>query len=391
MRGPELVVVFLPLVWSFALGAQEVTAPAVNVPYQQMGDLSVATEGYFVQVEGKTYRVPTPATPDQSVRAVRQVDTVFTPTPVECGKYYLRLMPGWGYTCERIGYFPWLVAGEDEYGQWRTEIVGNLSSKVEGAVNFQVHTRGMDGKNKRVWGGNPAIQVVMSLIATGHVPGRFTTFVAVDDAECTQTTPTQCYRKPGLVTGSVMVTLWGTSEEVLDAFTTQLTFLYTKKDGTIPWQVAVPVTWWADATNTWTVPVVETPVEVKGVSLPPNNSSFAVVNLCEKPQTIRASLHAWEGTELWARNLPKELEGGEVLWQVPDCLWSGGVYANTLSSVFGDDLKPGLVYTGQRVSEEQPFRGILRLQGSEEGCKIAVLGLRATGDSITSTIAHPEE
>jgi hypothetical protein len=391
MRVSMLVVIFLALLWSFS-NAQEVTIPIVTAPYQQIGDiLNEDVPKFTVEVEGRTYKVQTPHIFVRSAGAVRQVDTVFSPTPVECGKYYLRYDPGWGYSCERIGYFPWFAAGEDEHGKWRTEVVGSLSSQVVGAVNFQISMRGMDGKSKSVWGGIPSIQTVMSLIAYGHIPGRNNTFVALGNAECGITsTGISCYQKDGVVTGSVMVILKGTSEEVLDAFTTQLTFLYTTKNGTIPWQVAVPVNWWADATNRWSVPVVETPVEVKGQTLPPNNSSFAVLNLCDKPQTVRVSAHGWSGEELWAHNLPKELEAGNILPQVPDLLWSGGVYANLVSSLFGDDIKTGVI-SDTRVNEELPFRGMLTFKGSEDGCKIAVLGLRATGDSITSTIAHPEK
>lgn len=390
MRVSMLVVIFLALLWSFSK-AQEVT-PVVTAPYQLVGDiLNEDVPEFTVEIEGKTYKVQIPSTFTRSAGAVRQVDTVYSPTPVECGKYYLRYDQGWGYSCERIGYFPWFAAGEDEHGKWRTEVVGSLSSQVEGAVNFQISMLGANGKSKSVMGGNPSIQTVVSLTATGHAPGRNTTFVIVGDAECgTTSTGVSCYQKDGVVTGSVMVILKGTSEEVLDAFTTQLTFLYTTKNGTMPWQVAVPVNWWADATNRWSVPVVETPVEVKGQTLPPNNSSFAVVNLCDKPQNIRVSAHGWSGEELWAHDLPKELEAGSILPQVPDRLWSGGVYANLVSSLFGEDIKTGVI-AQTRVTEELPFRGMLTFTGSEAGCKIAVLGLRATGDSITSTIAHPEK
>ncbi len=388
MRVSMLVVIFLAL-GSFSK-AQEVT-PVVIAPYQLNSDINEDVPEFTIEVEGRTYKVPTPHIFTRSVGAVRQAVNVFSPTPVDCGKYYLRHDPGWGYSCERIGYFPWFAAGEDQYGKWRTEIIGNLHSLVEGAVNFDMSTRGMDGKMKSVMGGNPALQTVVSGLTTGHPPGRNTTYTVVGDAECGITsTGVSCYQKDGIVTGSVMVILKGTSEEVLDAFTTQLTFLYTTKNGTMPWQVAVPITWWADATNRWSVPVVETPVEVKGQTLPPNNSSFAVLNLCDKPQTVRVSAHGWSGEELWAHNLPKELEAGNILPQVPDLLWSGGVYANLVSSLFGGDIKTGVI-AQTRVSEELPFRGMLTFEGSEAGCKIAVLGLRATGDSITSTIAHPEK
>jgi hypothetical protein len=388
MRVSMLVVIFLAL-GSFS-NAQEVTTPIVTAPYQQVGDINEDVPEFIVEIEGRTYKVQIPSTFIRFVGAVRQVDSVFSPTPVECGKYPLVYEPGLGYTCKRQGVFPWFAAGEDEHGKWRTEVVGSLSSQVVGAVNFQTSVRGMNGKSKNVWGGNPSIQTVANGMATGHFPGRNTTFVAVGDADCTATsTGVSCHQKDGVVTGSVMVILSGTSEEVLDAFTTQLTFLYTTKNGTMPWQVAVPVNWWGDATNRWSVPVVETPVEVKGQTLPPNNSSFAVVNLCDKPQTVRVSAHGWSGEELWAHDLPRQLEAGEIMPQLPDILWSGGVYANLVSSLFGEDIKTGVI-AQTRVTEELPFRGMLTFTGSEAGCKIAVLGLRATGDSITSTIAHPE-
>ncbi len=391
MRVSMLVVIIVLALGSFSK-AQEVTTPIVTAPYQLVGDiLNEDVPEFTVEVEGRTYKVQIPSTFTRSVGAVRQAVNVFSPTPVDCGKYHLRYHEGWGFTCERVGYFPWFAAGENQYGKWRTEVVGSLSSQVVGAVNFQISMRGMDGKSKTVMGGNPSIQTISGNSATGHAPGRNTTYVVVGDAECGITsTGISCYQKDGVVTGSVMVILSGTSEEVLDAFTTQLTFLYTTKNGTIPWQVAVPVNWLADATNRWIIPVVETPVEVKGQTLPPNNSSFAVVNLCDKPQNIRVSAHGWSGEELWAHNLPKELEAGEIMPQLPDILWSGGVYANLVSSLFGEDIKTGVI-AQTRVSEELPFRGILTFTGSEAGCKIAVLGLRATGDSITSTIAHPEK
>jgi hypothetical protein len=389
MRVPCLLVVIILALGSFSK-AQEVT-PVVTAPYKLVENITEDLPQFTVEVEGNIHKVPTPNTFVRSVGAVRQVVNVFSPTPVECGKYYHRYHEGWGFTCERVGYFPWFAAGEDEHGKWRTEVVGSLSLQVVGAVNFDMSTRGMDGKSKSVWGGNPAIQTVMSGMATGHPPGRNTTFSVIGDAECGITsTGISCYRKDGVVTGSVRILLMGTSEEVLDAFTTQLTFLYTTSEGKIPWQVAVPVTWFEDATNRWSVPVVETPVEVKGQTLPPNNSSFAVLNLCDKPQTVRVSAHSWSGEELWAHTLPKELEAGVIMPQLPDLLWSGGVYANLISSMFGEDIKTGVI-AHTRVDEEQPFRGMLNFVGSEDGCKIAVLGLRATGDSITSTIAHPEK
>jgi hypothetical protein len=389
MRVSMLVVIFLAL-GSFS-NAQEVTTQIVTAPYQQVGDINEDVPQFTVEIEGRTTKSQpqhlhsfSGSSATGCKRSSAQLRLSVASTTTDTTKVG-------DITCERVGYFPWFAAGEDEHGKWRTEVVGSLSLQVVGAVNFDMSTRGMDGKSKSVWGGNPAIQTVMSGMATGHPPGRNTTFSVIGDAECGITsTGISCYRKDGVVTGSVRILLMGTSEEVLDAFTTQLTFLYTTSEGKIPWQVAVPVTWFEDATNRWSVPVVETPVEVKGQTLPPNNSSFAVLNLCDKPQTVRVSAHSWSGEELWAHTLPKELEAGVIMPQLPDLLWSGGVYANLISSMFGEDIKTGVI-AHTRVDEEQPFRGMLNFVGSEDGCKIAVLGLRATGDSITSTIAHPEK
>jgi hypothetical protein len=307
-----------------------------------------------------------------------------SPTPPACGKYVLHT---WSdelgnpidYSCQRFGTFPWFAAQKVGNKQvWMTQIT--IAAGAQGGAQFEINL-GANRTTEGVMGGNWSPTIADQLVTPLQKGGSDVLSLESAGGCTVSETGYTCGPTGELATGSIDVRISAPDVASLEAAYAQLVYISFQDGNVASWQVAVPLVFKDQAARKWSTAFTETPLNLKSGNMRANNTSFAVVNLADVPQSVVVSVYDVQGG-LVAQQTTPELAAGEHSGFHNEEVYVGGVYARVLSDLLGNSIPAG-------DSSGADFRGTIRLEGST-GRNIAPVVLRAVGNSITSLILKPE-
>ena len=304
-----------------------------------------------------------------------------SPVRLDCGKYATTQWPDNTYSCERYATFPWFAAGQG----WSTQ-VPMLAAPAAGAtdrpagVRFQVGL-GNESSVATVYGGLSGRYSNFAFVQPSLAAASSARLDLLSAASCSTD---GCFLTGDLAYGPLWVQLDAADVATLEAAAIQLIFIYSDSTGANTRQVAVPPVFSDLASAKWIASFSETATDKKMDDVNSNDSSFAVTNLSDQPQSVRVSLYDQQGGLLAQRDTPLLAAGLRNNGQVT----AGGVYAADFASFFGLTSAMLTPAAAEQAAATGTIDGTIRFESSA-GQPIAPLVLRMAGASITSMLVSP--
>jgi hypothetical protein len=287
----------------------------------------------------------------------------------DCGKYTLHEWPfNGGYSCQRYATYPWFAA---QTNLWTTQISIANGSQTAG-VQFEIGL-GEYANTKLIWGGN-WINTISSLVAISLGPNGSDLLTYTKMGVCSVVNGAiSCGTNDDLAYGTMFVRISAPNVKALEEASSQLVFFH-YTDGLADWQAPVEMVYNDQASPKWSATFTETPVGLKGGNVQSNNSSFAVTNLSDQPQSVLVSVYDTRGKLVASASTPVLQPSSRDMVHNEE-IYAGGVYAAVLSDFFGNTIlvdAAGMEY----------FRGTIIFEGSANG-NIVPIVLRAVGASMS--------